>query len=65
MPTNIYIQLDYDAYKRLEIAMRAMKETTHTTVSGFYHKSVRLPVGEATIEFHGPNVAGDANVAGR
>ena len=57
----IYLHLDYEAYKELERQMRAFNETTHVATPGpFYHKSIRLRVGnDAVIEFHGPNVRGD------
>ena len=53
---DIYINLDHKSYKALEKAMREFKETVHTSVEGFYHKSIRLPVGDATFEFTGPAV---------
>lgn len=53
---DIYISLSYDEYKALETACREFPETVHRTVTGFYHKSVRLPVGEIQMEFHGPAV---------
>ncbi len=54
---DLYVHLNHEEYKAIEVAMRAFKETVHTTVSGFYHKSVRIPFGkENTIEFHGPAV---------
>ena len=63
---RIYMQLDYDDYKRLEGQILSMKEreTTHTSVgddpdnSRFYHKSMSIQVGDdVQLEFHGPNVA--------
>jgi hypothetical protein len=55
----IYMHLDYEAYKGLEEQMRAFKETTHRSTSGFYHKSIRLRIDPTTIvEFHGPLVRG-------
>jgi hypothetical protein len=55
--SSMYIQLGYEDYKRLEEAIKANKETIHTSTGGFYHKSIRLPiVSELTIEFHGPIV---------
>ena len=53
---NQYMQLTYEEYKTMEEAMRKFKETTHTSVTGFYHKSIRIPIGDSTIEFHGPLV---------
>lgn len=53
---DIYINLDHASYKALEKAMTEFKETVHTSVEGFYHKSIRLPVGDATFEFTGPAV---------
>jgi hypothetical protein len=54
-----YIHLDYEAYKQLEEQMRAFKETTHKSETGFYHKSIRLRIDDSLImEFHGPLVGG-------
>lgn len=52
----IYTSLDYEEYKALEAAILAFKETTHKSTGGFYHKSIRLPIGDNVIEFHGPLV---------
>ena len=56
--TDIYVQLTHKEYKALEAAIRTFDklETAHTTVDGYYHKSIRLPVGDTTFEFHGPIV---------
>lgn len=55
----IYMHISYEEYKALEEQMRAFKETTHTSVDGFHHKSIRLRVSDDTImEFHGPLVGG-------
>lgn len=58
--TVLYIHLDYEAYKALEAAAKKWEEHPHeTTPAGFYHKSVRLPIGKgAILEFHGPLVGG-------
>ena len=56
---DIYIRLSYDEYKTIEIAMREFKETVHTTVTGYYHKSIRIPFDTGHIEFHGPAVMAD------
>jgi hypothetical protein len=54
-----YMHVTYEAYKRLEEQMKAFKETTHKTTSGFYHKSIRLQIDDnLIIEFHGPLVGG-------
>lgn len=54
-----YIHLDHEAYKAMEKSMREFKETTHKSEGGFYHKSIRFPVGDGLImEFHGPLVGG-------
>lgn len=54
---DIYCNLSYDEYKRLEEACRAFRETTHGEGTEYYHKAIRLPVGDAvTIEFHAPGV---------
>ena len=55
--TVMYLQLDYESYKQLEEDMRAFRETSHKTEPGFYHKSIRLRVGnDLILEFHGPLV---------
>ena len=57
-----YIHLDYEAYKEMQAQMLAFKETTHKTEGGFYHKSIRLRIGQDLImEFHGPLVGGDTH----
>ena len=54
---NMYTQLGYEEYKALEKAMRETEETVHETTDGFYHKSIRLPIGaDLVMEFHGPLV---------
>lgn len=54
---NIYVSVSYEEYKVVEQAMREFRETVHTTVSGFYHKSIRVPLGRETwLEVHGPIV---------
>lgn len=54
-----YIHLSHEDYKTMEKAMREFKETTHTSTGGYYHKSIRFPVGPGLImEFHGPLVGG-------
>ena len=56
-PVVLYMQLAHEAYKSLEEQCKAFNETTHTTVTGFYHKSIRLRIGEGLIvEYHGPIV---------
>jgi len=58
----MYTQMSYEDYKELEKAMKEFKETTHTTTTGFYHKSIRLPIGSGLImEFHGPIVLAGEN----
>ncbi len=53
---DIYARLTYDEFKELEIACKEFKETVHKTVTGYYHKSIRLPIGGMNMEFHGPIV---------
>lgn len=55
---DIYMNLNYDDYKSLEEQLRnwAERETAHTTVDGFYHKSLSFRVAGIRFEFHGPNV---------
>jgi len=55
----MYIHLQHEDYKFMEEQMKAFKETTHTSTGGFYHKSIRLHLGDDLImEFHGPLVGG-------
>ena len=57
-----YIHLDHEGYKAFEKQMKEFKETTHKTTGGFYHKSVRVKVGEGLMmEFHGPLVGGEGH----
>lgn len=52
-----YIHLSYEDYKSLEEQMKAFGESLHKTTSGFYHKAIRLRIGQDLImEFHGPLV---------
>ena len=53
---DIYARLTYDEFKALETACKEFRETVHKTVTGFYHKSIRLPIGDLSMEFHGPIV---------
>jgi hypothetical protein len=56
--TDIYLRLDYRQYKHLEAQLRAWAEieTSHTTVDGFYHRALRLEIGDVTLEIQGPAV---------
>ena len=56
--TDLYLRLDYRQYKRLEDQLRRWQdvETTHTTVDGYYHKALRLDIGDLTLEVQGPAV---------
>lgn len=56
--TDIYLQLGYRGYKRLENQLRHWEqiETSHTSVDGFYHKALRLDLGDLTLEIQGPAV---------
>lgn len=53
---DLYVRLSYQEYKVLEAAIQTLKETVHTSTGGYYHKSMRLPVGDTWMEFHGPIV---------
>lgn len=54
---SLYLQLTYEEYKELEEQLRELKETSHKSEGGFYHKSIRLKITEnTTLEFHGPLV---------
>ncbi len=54
----LYLQLDHEDYKDLEQQMKEFKETEHTSVKGFYHKSIRLRLSNLVVEFTGPVVRG-------
>lgn len=56
--TDLYVRLDYRQYKHLEEQLRNWEkvETSHTTVDGFYHKALRLDIGDLTLEIQGPAV---------
>lgn len=56
--TDIYLRLDYKDYKKLEAQLLnwASIETTHTTVDGYYHKALRLNIGDVCLEIQGPAV---------
>ncbi len=56
--TCLYLQIPaWEDYKSIETQMKDFNETTHTTVDGFYHKSIRIKLDEKlTVEFHGPLV---------
>ncbi len=53
---DMYFNLTYDQFKELEKAMKEFPETSHGEGTDYYHKAVRIPVGDLTIEFHGPVV---------
>ena len=53
---DIYVHLTHAEWKAIEAACREFRETVHTTVTGFYHKSFRIPFKDGAIEFHGPAV---------
>lgn len=53
---DIYTRFSHEEYKAFEEACREFAETIHTTVTGYYHKSIRLPIGDLVFEFHGPIV---------
>jgi hypothetical protein len=56
--TDIYLRLDYRQYKHLETQLRNWDkiETTHKSVDEFYHKALRLDIGDVTLEIEGPAV---------
>ncbi len=59
--TDLYARLSYNEYKRLEQQLKdvAALETTHESANlddKFYHKSIRLQIGDITLEVHGPLV---------
>lgn len=61
MATEIYVRLTYDQYKRLEEELKRFDELETTHESGnlsnqFYHKSIRLHLGDILLEVHGPLV---------
>jgi hypothetical protein len=56
--TDVYLRLDYRQYKAVEDQLRKWDEieTSHTSVDGFYHKALRLDIGDITLEIQGPAV---------
>ena len=51
---DIYMRLNYEEWKAIEKGMREFNETIHTTATGYYHKTFRLPLGEGnTFELMG------------
>lgn len=56
--TDIYARLDYRQYKHLEDQLRQWEklETTHTSTEGYYHKALRIDIGDVTLEIQGPAV---------
>jgi len=55
---SLYIQLSHPQYKALEEQLLAWREreTAHTSVDGYYHKSISFTVAGIRWEFHGPIV---------
>ena len=53
---DLYMNLSYNEWKVMEAQMKAFKETEHGKGTEYYHKSLRITLGEITIEFHGPVV---------
>ena len=61
MATDLYVQLTYDQYKRLEEDLKnfADIEKTHDGKGkrkASYHNSFRFHLGDITVEAHGPLV---------
>lgn len=59
MKPVLYLSVGYEDYKALETVCKNFEEfeSTHTNVpETFYHKSIRLPLGDFTIEVHAPLV---------
>ena len=56
--TYMYMSLSFEEYKTLEDQLRnfAEVEKTHGRGEEFYHKSMRLRMGDLTFEIHGPAV---------
>ena len=55
----MYLSVSYEEYKDLEEQLRNFSEIekTHGKGEEFYHKSLRLHIGDLTFEIHGPAVA--------
>lgn len=57
---DLYVRLAYDEYKELERQLRQgfgdLERTHMTQDQQYYHKSIRLKIGELVLEFHGPAV---------
>lgn len=57
--TDMYLQLDYRGYKHLERQLLNWTEIESTHVSmdqRYYHKALRLEIGDLTLEIQGPAV---------
>jgi hypothetical protein len=57
--TDVYLQLDYRAYKHLERQLLSWDqiETVHVSMDRrYYHKALRLEIGDLTLEIQGPAV---------
>jgi hypothetical protein len=57
--TDVYLQLDYRAYKHLERQLLNWDqiETVHVSMDRrYYHKALRLEIGDLTLEIQGPAV---------
>ena len=55
----MYIHVAYENYKEVERQMRELKETSHVSTGGFYHKSIRIKISDdLVLEIHGPLVGG-------
>jgi hypothetical protein len=57
--TDMYLQLDYRGYKHLEqqLLLWAEIESTHVSMDQrYYHKALRLEIGDLTLEIQGPAV---------
>ena len=56
---DLYLSLNYNQYKQLEEQLRNWEsiETTHMTMDErFYHKALRLDMGDIVLEIQGPRV---------
>lgn len=56
--TDMYLRLGYKDYKRLEAQLCDWEqiETSHTSVDGYYHKALRIDLGDLCLEIQGPAV---------
>ncbi len=54
---DLYINVNYEEWKRIEKQFKAWEETEHGAGTEYYHKALRVKVNDdLSIEFHAPVV---------